>query len=257
VVFAKRHPRLYLWVRPRSLLFHFLFVSISTGCLFAAWWQIHRAEAGNVLSYFYSVEWPAFVVVGGIGWWQLVHDTDEDIARRRAYHERVRRASAEVVARTLPRAAFALTVDSEEVASRSLPPAAQPPTPALGARSDGGTPSVLAGANVLVPQGGSSPPVSQAGNSLMPQAGSSPPVSQAGNSLMPQAGSSPPVSQAGSSLMPQAGANVLVPQDGVNLLVPQGGLDDEDDELAAYNRYLAYLAVKGKAKTWRNPRGDR
>lgn len=232
MVFAKRHPRLYLWVRPRSLLFHFLFVSISTGCLFAAWWQIHRAEAGNVLSYFYSVEWPAFVVVGGIGWWQLVHDTDEDIARRRAYHERVRRASAEVVARTLPRAAFALTVDSEEVASRTLPPAAQPPMPALGARSDGGTPSVLGGANVLVPQGGSSPPVSQAGSSLMPQAGAN-------------------------VLVPQDGVNLLMPQDGLDLLVPQDGLDDEDDELAAYNRYLAYLAVKGKAKTWRNPRGDR
>jgi len=35
-------------------------------------------------------------------------------------------------------------------------------------------------------------------------------------------------------------------------------LDDEvqpEDDLAAYNRYLALLAVKGKAKTWRNPHG--
>jgi hypothetical protein len=197
VAFAKRHPRLYLWVRTRSLLLHLLFVSISTGCLFAAWWQIHRAEAGNVLSYFYSVEWPAFVVVGGIGWWQLVHDTDEDIARRRAYHERVRRASAEVVARTLPRSAFALTVDSEEVASRSLPSGGQRPTPALGARSDGAAPPVLAGC---------------------------------------------------SSLAPQAATNLLAPLD---------GQEEADDEASAYNRYLAYLAVKGKAKTWRNPRGER
>jgi hypothetical protein len=35
-------------------------------------------------------------------------------------------------------------------------------------------------------------------------------------------------------------------------------LADEDqptDELTAYNRYLALLAVRGKAKTWRNPHG--
>ena len=28
------------------------------------------------------------------------------------------------------------------------------------------------------------------------------------------------------------------------------------DELTAYNRYLAMLAIKGKPKTWRNPRGE-
>ncbi len=31
--------------------------------------------------------------------------------------------------------------------------------------------------------------------------------------------------------------------------------DDPTDDLAAYNRYLALLAVRGTAKTWRNPRG--
>ncbi len=31
--------------------------------------------------------------------------------------------------------------------------------------------------------------------------------------------------------------------------------DDPTDDLAAYNRYLALLAVRGQAKTWRNPRG--
>lgn len=168
-------------MRPRSLLFHFLFLLISAGCLVAAWWQIHRAADGNTLSYLYSIEWPAFVVVGGIGWWQLVHDTDEDIVRRRDYHARIRRASAEVVARTLPRSVLALTVDSHEVGTRSLPPTT--------------------------------------GN---PEA--------AGTSLEPIAGASP----------------VLAPEE-----APSG-----DDELDDYNRYLAFLAVKGRAKTWRNPRGE-
>jgi hypothetical protein len=31
--------------------------------------------------------------------------------------------------------------------------------------------------------------------------------------------------------------------------------EDLADDLAAYNRYLALLAVRGTAKTWRNPRG--
>jgi hypothetical protein len=44
------------------------------GCLLAGWWQVHRALSGNLLSYFYSLEWPLFAVLGVIGWWQLVHD---------------------------------------------------------------------------------------------------------------------------------------------------------------------------------------
>lgn len=112
--------RLYQWVKPRSLGLHLLFVLIAGGCAVAADWQVHRAMQGNTLSYLYSVEWPTFAVVAGIGWWQLFHDTPEDIARRRAYHERMRRASAEVVARTLPRSATALTVGSQEAPPRSI-----------------------------------------------------------------------------------------------------------------------------------------
>ena len=28
----------------------------------------------NLLSYFYSIEWPIFAVLGVVAWWQLVHD---------------------------------------------------------------------------------------------------------------------------------------------------------------------------------------
>ena len=115
--------RLYQWTKPRSLLLHALFAVVAAGCLTAFWWQVHRAMQGNALSYLYSVEWPVIAVVVGIGWWQLVHDTPEDIARRSEYHRRMRAASAEVVARTLPRSALALTVGSEEVTGRALGPA--------------------------------------------------------------------------------------------------------------------------------------
>jgi hypothetical protein len=54
---------------------HFLLVTIPPGCLVAGWWQVHRALSGNLLSYFYSFEWPLFAVLGVIAWWQLVHDT--------------------------------------------------------------------------------------------------------------------------------------------------------------------------------------
>ena len=34
-----------------------------------------------------------------------------------------------------------------------------------------------------------------------------------------------------------------------------GDQDEGADEMTDYNRYLALLAVRGKPKTWRNPRG--
>jgi hypothetical protein len=174
------------------LLLHLAFLVIATGCLYAAWWQVHRAMAGNTLSYLYSVEWPAFVVVAGIGWWQMFHDTPEDIAARKAHHARARAASAEVVARTLPRSAFAITVASDETADRRR--LAGPAPAEIGTTSESGPlPAAVAG----------TPPVV--------------------------------VDPSSSALLP----------------------DEEEpaDELSAYNRYLALLAVKGKAKTWRNPHG--
>lgn len=227
------HPRLYQWVKPRSLGLHLLFVLIASGCMIAGWWQVNRAMQGNTLSYLYSVEWPAFAVVAGIGWWQMFHDTPEDIAERRAYHERMRAASAEVVARTLPRSARALTVDSSDAGSRSLGPAA--------------TRAVSAGA-----PGPSGPYVDRPGPS-------GPHVDRPGPS--------------GPRLDAATGELVESPPPGSGLVragevpVARGGagadpalLDDEEwtgpeDQMTEYNRYLALLALKGKAKTWRNPHG--
>jgi len=41
--------------------------------LAAGWWQVHRAEGGNTLSYAYAVEWPLFAVIAVYLWWQLLH----------------------------------------------------------------------------------------------------------------------------------------------------------------------------------------
>jgi len=73
-----RGPRLVpvsgRWFTKRALLLHFLLVTVVPGCLLAGWWQVTRALGGNLLSYFYSVEWPIFAILGVVAWWQLVHD---------------------------------------------------------------------------------------------------------------------------------------------------------------------------------------
>jgi hypothetical protein len=186
------------WITPRSLLLHLAFVVVAGGCLLAGWWQIHRAMAGNTLSYLYSAEWPAFAVVAGIGWWQMFHDTPEDLAKRKAHHARVRAASTAVVARTLPRSALALTVNSTEAGGGALPPgrAAE-----IGSGEASDVPALVPARTVPVPE--------------------------------------PPDGDL------RAGLEAALLE----------GDDDPDDDLAAYNRYLALLAVRGSAKTWRNPRG--
>jgi hypothetical protein len=183
------------WITPRSLLLHLAFVVIAGGCLLAAWWQVHRAMAGNTLSYLYSVEWPAFAVVAGIGWWQMFHDTPEDIAKRKEHHARVRAASVAVVARTLPRSALALTVKSTDAGQSALPPGGAPALGTGDAPSDATAPVPVR----LVP-----------------------------------------------------GVDDLRAGLEAALLETE---DDPTDDLAVYNRYLALLAVRGQAKTWRNPRG--
>ena len=206
--------RLYQWVKPRSLILHLVYVSCSTGCLIAMWWQIHRAMQGNVLSYLYSVEWPTFVVVGGIGWWQLFHDTPEFIAERRAYHQRMRRASAEVVARTLPRSALALTVDSHDLPANRL----------------GAGPSEAIGQGEVLWNRALQSPESREEATLV--------LSGSTNILYDPN---------------RSGANEsLAGLDGTYADEPGG---DSEDEMTQYNRYLALLAVRGKAKTWRNPHG--
>jgi DNA-binding transcriptional regulator of glucitol operon len=65
------------WLSRRAFVLHFLLVTVVPGCFLAGWWQVHRALSGNLLSYFYSIEWPIFAVLGVIAWWQLVHDQPE------------------------------------------------------------------------------------------------------------------------------------------------------------------------------------
>lgn len=80
------------WFSRRAVLLHVALLAWSPLCLLAFWWQVHRAFGGNTLSYLYSIEWPAFAVVGVWAWWGLLH-TDPQTVGRRA-QDRLRAAQA-------------------------------------------------------------------------------------------------------------------------------------------------------------------
>jgi len=71
------------WFSRRALLLHVEVALIAPACLAAGWWQATRALAGNGLSWFYSVEWPAFAVLAVAGWWHLIHEDPEAYRARK------------------------------------------------------------------------------------------------------------------------------------------------------------------------------
>lgn len=60
------------WFSGRSILLHALVLVAFPLCVYAAWWQLHRALSGNTLSWFYVFEWPAFSGIAIWAWWVLV-----------------------------------------------------------------------------------------------------------------------------------------------------------------------------------------
>jgi hypothetical protein len=71
------------WFSRRAFLLHSEFLLLVAGCLAATWWQLTRALAGNGLSWFYTVEWPAFACLGIFGWWHLIHEDAEAYRARK------------------------------------------------------------------------------------------------------------------------------------------------------------------------------
>ncbi len=67
------------WLSGRAVVLHVSAVVLTCGCAAAAWWQVNRAEDGNLLSDFYSVMWPVFGILVVTFWWLLIH-TDYDQA---------------------------------------------------------------------------------------------------------------------------------------------------------------------------------
>jgi hypothetical protein len=71
---AQSRPRWLFLLRPRWMGWHAF-----AGCAVAAmlWlgdWQLQRAEAGNPLSWAYTVEWPLFAIFGVVFWAKTIRD---------------------------------------------------------------------------------------------------------------------------------------------------------------------------------------
>ena len=228
------------WLGPRALLWHFLLIVIVSGCLIAAWWQVHRAADGNTLSYFYSVEWPIFALVAVIGWWQLIMEDPSEVEARKA--ERRRRGRANPIA-------YDQEVLRREIAARpdlikAFPQLARAFPDLVGPQLAGAESAALARGS-----GGGAPTV--VGAAVGPDA-----VVGPGAVVEPSAAVG-----ADAAVGPVAGPLVHAPGDGVPAAVVEPPVVDDGergspaDELRAYNDALAALAAKGKAKTWRNPYG--
>jgi hypothetical protein len=67
-------PRWTILLRPRWLAWHGIAVVATLGMLYLGNWQLHRAEAGNALSWAYTFEWPLFAIFGVYFWAKTLRD---------------------------------------------------------------------------------------------------------------------------------------------------------------------------------------
>jgi hypothetical protein len=63
------------WWSPRAIGLHVVLLVVVPTFLALCDWQVHRALAGNGLSWAYVFEWPFFAGYAVFVWWKLVHET--------------------------------------------------------------------------------------------------------------------------------------------------------------------------------------
>jgi DNA-binding transcriptional regulator of glucitol operon len=110
------------WLSGRAVSLHLAVLVFVPGCAVAAWWQIHRAQDGNQLSYLYSVMWPVFGILGLYFWWMLLHTDYETVGLKgmRRQQEAAATGDGGTVAITPPAPdvqAPALAVEDPELAA--------------------------------------------------------------------------------------------------------------------------------------------
>jgi hypothetical protein len=67
-------PRWQFLVSPRWLAWHAFAVVAFWGMFWLGDWQLHRALAGNSLSWAYTFEWPLFAIMGAVFWAKTIRD---------------------------------------------------------------------------------------------------------------------------------------------------------------------------------------
>ena len=71
-----------LWT-PAWIARHVVAILLILACLGLGWWQFTRAQAGNALSWGYTVQWPVFAGFVGFLWWREVQLVRTGAPRRR------------------------------------------------------------------------------------------------------------------------------------------------------------------------------
>jgi len=61
-------------VAPKWLGWHAFVILSVIGMLWLGNWQLHRAEAGNALSWAYTFEWPLFAIFAVVFWVKTIRD---------------------------------------------------------------------------------------------------------------------------------------------------------------------------------------
>jgi hypothetical protein len=67
-------PRWRFLIQPKWLGWHALMLATVLGMLALGNWQLHRAEAGNALSWAYTFEWPVFAGFVIVFWAKTIRD---------------------------------------------------------------------------------------------------------------------------------------------------------------------------------------
>jgi hypothetical protein len=71
---ARGSSRWRFLISPKWLGWHAFVILSVVGMLWLGNWQLHRAEAGNALSWAYTFEWPLFAIFAVVFWVKTIRD---------------------------------------------------------------------------------------------------------------------------------------------------------------------------------------
>jgi len=226
----------------RCIGLHLLTLVLVPTFLLLGRWQYHAAMSGNTLSWVYTFEWPAFAVYALYVWWKLIHDQPTGWERILAAKERAAAVSSGVPVEEVP--GWAL---DKELTKALTEASVEPTVSRMLSRSKR--------AEALEERNRRLEHVRQIGLELSEETWSPGDADPGG---VPAIGAS-----SGTWRSAAAGATTVEDQatdpgadtrsSGGKGLVDAEVLDvrlDVDEELVAYNRYLAYLNEHGPAKRW-------
>jgi hypothetical protein len=71
---ARRAAKWRFMISPPWLAWHAFAVAAFWGMFWLGDWQLHRALAGNALSWAYTFEWPVFALMGAVFWGKTIRD---------------------------------------------------------------------------------------------------------------------------------------------------------------------------------------